>query len=175
MDCDDFKKEANDFVRYLVETGNASLSTAYLTDECRSELKIGLHNLESGFREITKILDDIGRAGRTGAATAEFGFDRVWRALAGAYIIGGGEVTDSHKNFLVREPASGGGKKGGATRKARAEVWHVKARDLLPDVEKNNPGLSPKKLAPLVISLCSTKIGVDAMAKFIRTEREARK
>jgi hypothetical protein len=73
------------------------------------------------------------------------------------------------------EVASSGGRTGGVTRTKNAEKWHDEARPHLVAAEKENPGLSPKKLAPLVISLCSTKIGVDAMTKFIRKEREARK
>jgi hypothetical protein len=144
---DYFKNEAKDFAeRFLVETGNASLAAACLTDEGRSELKRGLHNLEGGFHGITIIFDGIRERGH--AATAEYGFECLWKVMAGAFVIGRATVTDDHKNFLVKEPAAGGGKKGGATHRARAEVWHVEARGHLSDVEKNNPGLSPRKLAP---------------------------
>jgi hypothetical protein len=163
---------ARALAEHLLDIAKASLSSDVLTDEDRAELERHRKKLENSFREMLKVIDDLEK---TKPSAAFHGRICLLDIMDSAFIIGArGIVTDSHKNFLVRKPASDGGKKGGATHKTRAEAWHVEARDHLPDVEKNNPGLSPRKLAPFVISLCCTKIGVEAMTKFIRKEREAR-
>lgn len=73
-----------------------------------------------------------------------------------------------------REVASRGGIAGGAKQSENAREWHVDARIHIPTVEKDNPGLSPRKLAKLVIPRCKKTIGEEAMAKFIRSERKAK-
>ena len=71
-----------------------------------------------------------------------------------------------------RDVASRGGRVGGATRTKNAQEWHAEARIHIPTIEKENPGLSPGKLAKLVIHRCKKTVGEDAMTKFIRDERK---
>jgi hypothetical protein len=71
-----------------------------------------------------------------------------------------------------REVTSHGGIASGVKRAETMEKWHVEARDHMAAVEKEKPGLSPRKLGEIVIDRCKIPVGIEAMAKFIRDERK---
>jgi hypothetical protein len=174
VDGEDEARSALDHIDDCIRVALSPENSEVITPENKKELERALKILRPSFDELAKWFIDPMR--ETKPDVANYGYEKLYGLLWATFVGGSrGTVTDSGKNFLVRKPASDGGKKGGITHRKRAEVWHVEARDHLPGVEKNNPGLSPRKLAPFVISLCFTKIGVEAMTKFIRKEREARK
>jgi hypothetical protein len=71
-----------------------------------------------------------------------------------------------------RDVASRGGSVSGVARTKTAQLWHTEARIHMAAVEKENQGLSPRKLGKLVMPLCKTAVDIEAMAKFIRSERK---
>ncbi|MGA3342628.1 MAG: hypothetical protein ABSD11_18985 [Methylocella sp.] len=107
--------------------------------------------LESGFRDVTRIVDQ--------SNLGKLGHEAIQQIIRGAFLIGAcATYTDSQKAFVGRPTRSFAGKKSGEKRqKMVAETWHPIALSLAKEFRGRHPGATRQRVADYISNKWNSK------------------